>query len=156
MRLSSPAFADGERMPIEVSARDANELPQLEIREVPAGARSLALILEDLDSPLGEVTHWLVWNLPPDTTRVDALHLPSEGRLGMDAFGKVGYLGPVPPEGCHHYRFRLLALDAELELEAGATRSQFDAVAEGHVLDEADLTGALCSADEGTDPDAPG
>ncbi|WP_026278927.1 MULTISPECIES: YbhB/YbcL family Raf kinase inhibitor-like protein [Thioalkalivibrio] len=142
-------------MPIEVSARDANELPPLEIREVPAGSRSLALILEDLDSPLGDVTHWLVWNLPPDTTRVDALHLPSEARVGMDAFGKVGYLGPVPPEGCHHYRFRLQALDAELELEAGATRSQFDAAAEGHVLAEVDLTGALCSGDEGADPDGP-
>lgn len=145
MQLTSPSFADGERMPIEVSARDANELPPLEIRDVPAGTRSLALILEDLDSPLGDVTHWLVWNLPPDTQCVDALHLPSEGRVGMDAFGKVGYLGPMPPEGCHHYRFLLLALDAELELAAGATRSQFDEAVQGHVLAEAGLTGALCA-----------
>lgn len=151
MRLISPAFRDGQAMPVEVSARDANELPPLEIHDVPGQARSLALILEDLDSPLGEVTHWLVWNLPPDTHRVDALHLPSEGRVGLDTFGKTGYLGPVPPEGCHRYRFRLLALDAELELEPGATRIQFDAAAEAHVLAEADLTGALCAATPDSD-----
>ncbi len=152
MRLISPAFQDGEAMPVETSARDANELPPLEIRDVPDAVRSLALVLEDLDSPLGEVTHWLVWNLPRDTHRVDALHLPSKGRVGLDAFGKVGYLGPIPPEGCHRYRFRLLALDAELDLAPGATRTQFDAAAEGHVLAEAELTGALCAATP--DPDA--
>ncbi|WP_018167944.1 YbhB/YbcL family Raf kinase inhibitor-like protein [Thioalkalivibrio sp. ALMg9] len=151
MRLISPAFRDGEVMPIEVSARDANELPPLEIQEVPDGAQSLALILEDLDSPLGEVTHWLVWNLPPDTHRVDSLHLPSQGRVGLDAFGKAGYLGPIPPEGCHHYRFRLLALDEALDLAPGATRTQFDVAAEGHVLAKADLTGGLCAGTPDSD-----
>ncbi len=144
MKLTSPSFPDGGAMPVDVSARHANELPPLEIHDVPGDAHSLALLLEDLDSPLGEVTHWLVWNLPPTTQRVDSLNLPSQARTGMDAFGKVGYLGPVPPEGCHHYRFRLLALDAELDLQAGATRSQFEHAASGHVLAEARLTGALC------------
>nr|WP_043740547.1 YbhB/YbcL family Raf kinase inhibitor-like protein [Thioalkalivibrio nitratireducens] len=130
-------------MPWSATAPNENRLPALEIRDVPEGARSLALILEDLDSPLGEVTHWLVWNLPPDTVRVDALNLPEQGRVGMDSFGKIGYLGPVPPEGVHHYRFRVLALDAELELESGGTRSQFDQAAAGHVLDEGELTGMI-------------
>ncbi|WP_025367331.1 YbhB/YbcL family Raf kinase inhibitor-like protein [Thioalkalivibrio paradoxus] len=130
-------------MPWSATAPNENRLPALEIRDVPEAARSLALILEDLDSPLGGVTHWLVWNLPPGTDRVDALNLPREGRVGMDSFGKVGYLGPVPPEGVHRYRFRLLALDAELDLEAGAPRNLFDQAAAGHVLDEAELTGVI-------------
>ena len=154
MQLTSPAFRHGEPMPVEASARDANELPPLEIRDVPAGTQSLALSLEDMDSPLGEVTHWLVWNLPAPTDRVDALHLPRHARVGMDAFGKVGYLGPVPPEGCHHYRFRLLALDPELELGAGATRLQFDHAAAGHILAEASLTGALCARSRDGDESA--
>jgi len=143
MHLTSPAFKEGGRIPWSASAPNENRLPALEIHDVPRSARSLALILEDLDSPLGEVTHWLVWNLPPDRSRVDALNLRDETRVGMDSFGKVGYLGPVPPEGVHRYRFRLLALDAELDLESGATRSQFDQAAEGRVLDEAELTGSI-------------
>lgn len=143
MKLLSPAFEDGATMPWSTSAPNENELPPLEIREVPAAARSLAILLEDLDSPLGPVTHWLVWNLPADTERVDALSLPEESRVGMDAFGKVGYLGPAPPEGSHRYRFRLLALDAGLDLESGALRSRFDEAAQGHVLETADLIGVI-------------
>ncbi len=143
MRLTSPAFEEGGPMPWSASAPNENRLPALEIQDVPEGARSLALILEDLDSPLGEVTHWLVWNLPPATERVDALNLPGAGRVGMDSFGKVGYLGPIPPEGLHRYRFRLLALDAELDLESGARRGQFEQASSGHVLDEAELTGEI-------------
>jgi len=143
MDLTSPAFEEGGRIPWSASAPNENRLPELEIHDVPEGARSLALILEDLDSPLGEMTHWLVWNLPPERSRVDALNLREEAQVGMDSFGKIGYLGPVPPEGVHRYRFRLLALDAELDLESGATRSQFDEAAEGHILDEAELTGEI-------------
>lgn len=149
MQLSSPAFADGGRIPWSASAPNENRLPALKIHDVPERARSLALLLEDLDSPLGQVTHWLVWNLPPTTDHVDALSLPNEARVGMDSFGKVGYLGPIPPEGTHRYRFRLLALDAALELESGATRSQFEHTANGHVLAEAELTGFI----ERTSPD---
>lgn len=143
MQLFSPAFKDGEPIPWSASAPNENELPPLEIRDVPAQARSLAILLEDLDSPLGPVTHWLVWNLPVTTAHLDAATLPEEGQVGMDAFGKVGYLGPAPPEGSHHYRFRVLALDTELELVTGATRSQFDEAAQGHVLEIADLTGVM-------------
>jgi Raf kinase inhibitor-like YbhB/YbcL family protein len=143
MQLFSPAFEDGGKIPWRAAAPSENELPPLEIRDVPVEASSLAILLEDLDSPLGPVTHWLVWNLPATTSRVDALNLPGEGRVGMSAFGKIGYLGPVPPEGSHHYRFRLLALDTELDLESGATRSRFDDAAQGHVLETADLVGIM-------------
>ena len=152
MQLTSPAFEDGGTMPWTASAPNENELPPLEIRAVPEEARCLAILMEDLDSPLGPVTHWLVWNLPADTSRVDALSLPAESRVGMDAFGKVGYLGPIPPEGSHRYRFRLLALDKALDLEAGATRSHFDEAATGHVLETADLVGVIERPP--TDPDS--
>lgn len=143
MHLSSPTFETGGRIPWSASAPNENRLPELEIHDVPAAARSLALILEDLDSPLGEMTHWLVWNVPPNRSRMDALNLREEACVGMDSFGKIGYLGPVPPEGVHRYRFRLLALDVELDLESGATRSQFEAAVEGHVLEEAELIGEI-------------
>jgi Raf kinase inhibitor-like YbhB/YbcL family protein len=143
MLVSSPAFDDGDKIPWRYSGEGCNELPPLRIDGVPPETRSLAVIIEDPDSPLheGAVTHWLAWNLPPDTAEVDALRLPEAARVGMDSFGQTGYRGPNPPEGRHHYRFRLLALDMALELKSGATRVDFDRAASGHVLAEAVLTG---------------
>ncbi|WP_440995734.1 YbhB/YbcL family Raf kinase inhibitor-like protein [Arhodomonas sp. SL1] len=143
MRLSSPAFTDGGLIPWRYTAPNANELPPLHIEGVPAPAHSLALILEDVDSPLGTVTHWLAWNIPPETRSLNAVNLPEDCRIGTDSFGKVGYLGPIPPEGQHHYRFTVLALDAELELEDGATRPQLERAMKGHVLDRAEVSGIV-------------
>ena len=144
MRLSSPVFNDGDPIPRGYAEGGLNVLPPLEIVEVPPEARSLAVVIEDPDSPLGkEVTHWLAWNLPAETRHLDARHLPAGHRVGMDTFGKVGYTGPNPPEGRHHYHFRVLALDTELGLEEGASRVAFDRAVAGHVLAEAELTGVF-------------
>ena len=142
MRLTSPAFNDGDPIPRGYAQDGLNVLPPLEIAEVPPEARSLAVVIEDPDSPLGkEVTHWLAWNLPADTRHLDGRHLPADFRVGTGTFGKVGYTGPNPPEGKHHYRFRVLALDRELGLAEGATRTQFERAVADHILDQAELTG---------------
>lgn len=150
MQLSSPAFADGDLIPRRYSAPGTNELPPLDITGVPAGARSLAVVIEDRDSPLGErVTHWLAWNLPPDTRHLQAARLPEACRVGTDSFGKVGYTGPNPPEGRHHYRIRLLALDDELALGSGATRPALETAMRDHVLAETELHGIFEQEIEG-------
>ncbi|MDZ7683874.1 MAG: YbhB/YbcL family Raf kinase inhibitor-like protein [Gammaproteobacteria bacterium] len=141
MQLTSPGFGDGERIPWRYSSPGANELPPLEISNVPAGARSLALVLENLDSPLGATTHWLAWNLPADTLHIDAVDRPESCVIGTDTFGKIGYTGPAPAEGRPRFRFTLFALDLEPGLPAGATRKQFDKAIEGHVIETAELTG---------------
>lgn len=141
MRLSSPAFVEGGLIPWRYAAPNANELPPLHIEDVPGTARSLALILEDVDSPLGTVTHWLAWNIQPETRSLDAVNLPEGCRIGTDSFGKVGYLGPIPPEGRHHYRFFVLALDIVLALEKGATRPALERAMEDHILDRAAVSG---------------
>jgi len=143
MRLTSPEFSDGGELPWTMSAANENRMPALELHEVPEGAESLALVLEDLDSPVGALTHWLAWNLPPDTTHLDALTFPAHGRIGLSAFGKIGYLGPTPPEGRHIYRFTLSALDRMLDLPQGATRKQFQAAAKNHVMAWATLEGSI-------------
>lgn len=152
MRLSSPAFNDGGQIPERYTAPDANELPPLRIESVPETAASLALLLEDVDSPLGTVTHWLVWNLPPETEHITNDALPESCCVGLDTFGEHGYLGPAPAEGRHRYRFRLLALDRSLDLADGAKRPDFDTAAADHLLQEARLTG-FREAKQGT-PDA--
>jgi Raf kinase inhibitor-like YbhB/YbcL family protein len=150
MRLSSPAFTDGGLIARQYTAANANELPPLHIADVPGPAQSLVLMLEDVDSPLGTVTHWLAWNIPPDTRSLDALHLPEGCRIGTDSFGKVGYLGPIPAEGRHHYRFSVLALDSTLGLADGATRPAVERAMAGHVLDRAEIRGIVdASAGDG-------
>ncbi|MDZ7839202.1 MAG: YbhB/YbcL family Raf kinase inhibitor-like protein [Gammaproteobacteria bacterium] len=141
MQLTSPGFHEGERIPWRYSAPGANELPPLEFREIPRGARSLALVFENLDSPLGPATHWLAWNIPPGTPRISAVEQPANCVLGTDTFGKIGYTGPAPPEGRPRFRFTLFALEIELDLAAGATRQQFDKAIDDHVIETAELTG---------------
>lgn len=142
MRLTSQAFEDGDVIPCRYTAENKNELPPLELDELPSEARSLVVLIEDPDSPLGnELTHWLAWNIPPDTHHLDATHVPEGTRVGTDSFGKIGYTGPNPPEGRHHYHLRVLALDTQLELPAGSNRVSLDHAMKGHVLDEAQITG---------------
>ena len=141
MKLASPNFTDGDRIPWRHSAPGENELPPLEFSDIPSGAQSLALVFENLDSPLGPATHWLAWNIPPQTRHIDALDCPESCILGTDSFGKIGYTGPAPPEGRPRFRFTLYALDAELDLAAGANRQQFDEAIEGRVIETAELTG---------------
>ena len=141
MQLTSPGFNEGERIPWRYSAPGENELPPLEFWDVPRETRSLALVFENLDSPLGSAVHWLAWNIPPETTRISALERPANYTVGTGTFGKVGYTGPAPPEGRPRFRFTLFALDVELDLAAGATRQQFDEAIEDHVIKTAELTG---------------
>ncbi|WP_295720059.1 YbhB/YbcL family Raf kinase inhibitor-like protein [uncultured Halovibrio sp.] len=143
MRLSSPAFSEGDPIPWQYTAPKANELPPFQIQDVPEQACSLVLMIEDVDSPLGTLTHWMAWNIPPDTQSLDAVNLPAECCIGRDSFGKIGYLGPIPPEGRHHYRFSVLALDTKLKLEAGATRPALERAMKAHVLDQAALNGIV-------------
>ena len=143
MELTSRAFAEGGEIPHQYSAAGENDVPPLEIQGAPDGSESLVLIFEDIDSPIGPITHWLVWNLPPETEYLDAIHVPDPARIGLNGYGKAGYTGPAPPAGAHHYRFRLFALDTTLDLEAGAWRDQVEQAMDGHVLAEAALTGSF-------------
>lgn len=143
MRLTSPEFADGAEMPWRVTAANENRIPALNLHDVPNAACSLTILLEDLSSPLGSVTHWLVWNLPPETTHIDAVSLPKSAVTGMSAFGKIGYSGPTPPEGQHTYRFVANALDCELDLAPGTARADFDTAVIDHIIDTAELRGII-------------
>lgn len=141
MNLASPSFANDASIPAK-HARDGDNLsPPLTISGVPDAARSLALILEDIDSPMGIFTHWVVWNVPSDTTGIAEGMLPAEAEVGMNGFGEVRYDGPCPPSGRHRYRFRLLALDQTLDAPTGDRKDQIAADMAGCVITEATLTG---------------
>lgn len=139
--LTSDAFADGERIPRRHSCEGEDVSPALSWSGAPAETRSLALVVDDPDAPVGTFTHWLAWAIPPDADGLgEGEPAPGEGRNG---FGAPGWRGPCPPpgHGPHRYFFRLHALDAEPALAAGADRRQFERALEGHVLATAELMG---------------
>jgi Raf kinase inhibitor-like YbhB/YbcL family protein len=112
----------------------------LQITGIPSDAKSLVLIADDPDAPSGVFTHWLVWNIPPQTNSVAEGSAP-KGVRGTNDFGKSGYGAPCPPTGAHRYYFRVFALDRELALPSGAKRSQLEAAMKGHVIAQGELMG---------------
>lgn len=132
--ISSPDFKQGDPIPVEYAKKGQNVSPELRFGTVPATTKSLALIVDDLDAPTGIWNHWLVWNLPPDTTSIPEGKLPPGAIQGKNSFGNVAYDGPVPPSGTHRYFFHVYALDLVLSLPAGSERSNLDAAMKDHVV----------------------
>jgi Raf kinase inhibitor-like YbhB/YbcL family protein len=140
MKITSSAFQEGGNIPPKFTCDGSDNSPPLQITGVPAAAKSLALIADDPDAPSGLFTHWLVWNIPPQTNSI-AEGNPPKGVQGTNDFGKSGYKGPCPPPGTHRYSFKVFALDRELDLRAGAKRSQVDVAMKGHVIAQGELMG---------------
>lgn len=138
MRLSSPAFEPERSIPKKYSCYGANINPPLLIADIPAGTKTLALILEDPDAPSGTFVHWLVYNIPVDN-RIEEDCVP--GTQGVNTYGKRAYGGPCPPSGTHRYIFKLYALNTELALGEGADRETLEAAIDGHIVDTAELMG---------------
>lgn len=146
MRVRSPAFEEEGMLPRKYSCQGEDISPPLEWDSVPAGAKSLALICDDPDAPMGTWVHWVVFNMPPD---LRALHegMPKAEKIeggavqGMNDFGKIGYGGPCPPGGTHRYLFRLYALDAKLALKGRVTKARLLKEMKGHVIAEGTLIG---------------
>ncbi|SEP23819.1 hypothetical protein SAMN04487948_12521 [Halogranum amylolyticum] len=144
LQLTSSAFASGERIPDEYGYRTRNVNPPLSVSGVPDGTASLALVVDDPDAvePAGKVwDHWIVWNVGPETTDIPEDWTPTEAVEGENSYGERGYGGPNPPDREHTYRFRLYALDADLDLAAGATKADLERAIEGHVVEETVLEG---------------
>lgn len=140
MKITSSAFQEGGNIPSKFTCDGGDTTPPLQIAEVPSGAKSLALVVDDPDAPSGLFTHWMVWNISPQTSAIAEASAP-KGIHGTNDFGKSGYGGPCPPSGTHRYYFKIFALDRELDLPPGTKRSQLDAAMKGHVVAQGELMG---------------
>lgn len=140
MYLTSLDFQNGGMMPVELTCDGRNVSPELVITEVPEGAKSLALIMDDPDAPGGTFVHWVVWNIPPETKKIERGTEP-KGVQGKSSFGRKGYGGPCPPSGTHRYYFKLYALDQEIRLHEGASKKELEKEMEGHIVGRAELMG---------------
>ena len=141
LKLTSTAFTEGGMIPKQYTCDGKDLSPPLAWSGVPAAAKSLALIADDPDAPLGTWVHWVLFNLPASTQKLPEnippqKTLPDGAKQGMTDFGRIGYGGPCPPGGTHRYYFKLYALELELKLEPGATKGQLLKAMQDHVLAE--------------------
>lgn len=141
MKISSPDFAENARIPSQFTADGKNISPALQISGVPSVAKSLVLIVDDPDAPVGTWNHWLLWNLKPNIAEIPAGKVPSGTIQGFNDFHKQNYGGPQPPSGEHRYFFRLYALDVVLSIPPDSNRKALDKAIKGHVIAETALMG---------------
>jgi len=138
MKLKSPEFENNKFIPNKFTCEGEDINPELIIEDVPVGAKSLALIVDDPDAPKGMWVHWVVYNIPI-TSRIENNSIP--GKEGINDFGRKSYGGPCPPSGIHRYFFKLYALDCLLNLNEGVTKRELEKAMDGHILDKAQLIG---------------
>jgi Raf kinase inhibitor-like YbhB/YbcL family protein len=144
--ITSTAFKEGARIPRQYTCDGVNVSPPLEWIGVPKTARTLAIIADDPDAPSGTWVHWVLYNIPADNIGF-VENLPSTqeikggGFQGKNDFKQIGYGGPCPPSGTHRYFFKLYALDSDLPLKDGATKSDVETAMSGHIVGQAQLMG---------------
>ena len=138
MELKSSEFKDNQFIPAKFSCEGKDINPALIIGDIPQEAKSLALIIDDPDAPMGTWVHWVVFDIPP-VSRIEENSIP--GRQGVNSAGGRNYHGPCPPFGVHHYFFKIYALDTVLNLKEGISKEQLEKAMQGHILANAQLVG---------------
>jgi Raf kinase inhibitor-like YbhB/YbcL family protein len=146
LEISSTAFSEGEMIPIRYTCDGPDVSPDLSWSGVSGATKSLALICDDPDAPMGTWVHWVLFNIPSGASGLPA-EIPSDAALengarhGTNDFGRLGYGGPCPPGGTHRYFFKLYALDTALNLDSGITKAELLEAMQGHILAESQLMG---------------
>jgi len=149
MKISSPAFDDGQSIPKKFTCQGENVSPALTWSGVPAGTKSLALVTEDPDAPSGIFIHWVLYNMPPGLSGLPekvaaSPQVAGTGTQGSSGFGRPGYGGPCPPPGkAHRYYFKLYALDLDPQLPTGLNAAGLQKQMAGHILAQAQWMGTF-------------
>ena len=140
MQLISSAFQHNSEIPSKFTCDGDNINPPLSITDVPEDAKSLVLIVDDPDAPVGVWDHWIVFNVNPSTKEI-AQNSQPEGTAGKNSGGKNNYQGQCPPSGTHRYFFKLYALDITLNIPEGSTKKQLESAMQNHILAKSELVG---------------
>ena len=146
IKITSSAFEDGGMIPAKYTCDGADISPPLRWDVVSEGTKSIALICDDPDAPIGTWVHWVLFNLPADTKELAEnippdKTLPNGAKQGITDFGRNGYGGPCPPSGTHRYFFKVYALDTQIDLTSSANKAQLLKAMEGHILGQGQLMG---------------
>ena len=147
MQLTSIAFTEGAAIPAKYTCDASNVSPPLKWSGVPPGAKSLALIVDDPDAPVGTWVHWVLYDLPATTSELaedvpKSQYIAGGAKQGLNDFRHLGYGGPCPPHGNpHRYFFKLYALASLLDLKPGLTKKDLESAMDKHVLAQGQMMG---------------
>lgn len=153
--INSPAFSHQENIPAQYTCEGDDYSPPLSWEGIPDNAKSLVLIVDDPDAPDPKApkmryVHWVLYNLPPNTTglpeNVSSAKLPIGTQQGLNDWKRLGYGGPCPPIGRHRYFFKLYALDTILETLPNPTKVEIEKAMEGHIISQAEMIGTYQKA----------
>jgi Raf kinase inhibitor-like YbhB/YbcL family protein len=139
LTVKSPAFQPNSQIPKKYSCDGEDTNPPITIEGIPKESKSLALVVDDPDAPGGTFDHWVVWNIPPSTTKIAERSVP--GAEGLNSARQKRFMGPCPPSGTHRYFFKVYALDVELGLGAKSTKRDLEKAMQNHILAKGELIG---------------
>lgn len=139
MEISSE-FSNNEKIPVRYTCDGENIVPPLTISNIPSHAKTLVIIIDDPDAPSKTWVHWIIFDIPVSPPEIE-IRGNLLGQEGINDFKKIGYSGPCPPSGMHHYHFKVYALGDELALSSGATREEVEGGMKGKILEESELIG---------------
>ena len=140
LKLTSPAFENNGKIPSRYTCQGQDINPELNIEGVPKNTKSLVLIMDDPDAPIGTWVHWVVWNILV-TTKIKEDSVPLGSMQGLNDFGKHDYGGPCPPSGTHRYFFKIYALDTTLDLDKNSKKEDVEKAIKEHIIAQTKLVG---------------
>ncbi len=148
LEIKSPAFKNYGEIPSEFTCDGKDISPKLVFSQIPAKAKSLVLIMDDPDAPMGTWVHWVIYDIPVSVRELKKDFpkkptLPNGIKQGKNSWGNIGYGGPCPPKptGQHRYFFKIYAIDTVPNLPYGATKEQVLKAIKGHIVAKATLIG---------------
>jgi Raf kinase inhibitor-like YbhB/YbcL family protein len=147
IEVTSTAFSSGGEIPKKHTCQGEDISPALSWQNVPAGTKTLAIIVDDPDAPDPKApkmtwVHWVLFNIPPSVTSLaeGAKQLPEGTKEGLNDWKQTGYRGPCPPVGRHRYFHKIYALDTALDLTK-PTKAALERAMEGHIVAKGELMG---------------
>ncbi len=139
LTVTSPAFESNGDIPPKYTCDGEDMNPAVRIGNIPAGTKSVALVMDDPDAPMGTWDHWIFWDMDP-AENIDE-NIEPKAVQGRNSWGRNSYGGPCPPSGSHRYFFKVYALDTMLHLDRDSGKRQLQKAMTGHILDQGELVG---------------
>lgn len=140
MKITSPAFENNSKIPSKYTCDGESISPPLSFVDVPENAKSLALVVDDPDAPMGTFTHWILFNIDPEVKEVKENSVPQSAFQGKTSANDKKYVGACPPSGIHRYFFKLYALDTMLNFN-NPTEDELEENIKGHIIAKSELIG---------------
>ena len=141
MNITSSAFQNNQHIPAKYTCTGEGINPPLEFSEIPENTKSLALIVDDPDAPMGTWVHWVVYNINPEVREIKENSAPLEALLGLTSSGNAKYGPPCPPSGTHRYFFKLYALNKMLDLTGEVTKQTIEEAMKNSIISQAQIIG---------------